>query len=228
MSCTRITRLDSRMQPPSNWWGVWSSPGTPITHHIITPSHHTPPFSFLYRYNNRTYRIDDIAWDKNPRSTFMDHTGKAVSFVDYYKYMCSSLPFSLSWPVCVSVCITMYTLRIAPSLSLRRAYDKAINDKEQPLLIHRPKKRDKLNKDVSPSLLRCYHTIEYTYFSISFLQAPDEVICLVPELCCMTGLTDYARSDFRVMKVRLTHTTRSRSNFYSVLPSCRFDFGSFA
>jgi aubergine-like protein len=67
----------------------------------------------------------------------MDHTGNAVSFVDYYK----------------------------------RAYDKTINDKEQPLLIHRPKKRDKLTKD-----------------------GPDEVICLVPELCCRTGLTDYARS----------------------------------
>ena len=29
----------------------------------------------------------------------------------------------------------------------------------------------------------------------------EEVICLVPELCSMTGLTDIARSDFRVMKV---------------------------
>lgn len=29
----------------------------------------------------------------------------------------------------------------------------------------------------------------------------EEVICLIPELCSMTGLTDIARSDFRVMKV---------------------------
>jgi aubergine-like protein len=108
----------------------------------------------LTRYNNRTYRVDDIAWDKNPQSTFMDHTGKAVSFVDYYK----------------------------------KAYDKTIMDKEQPLLLHRPKRRDKLNKD-----------------------APDEVICLIPELCCMTGLTDYARSDFRVMKDIAAHTRVSPS-----------------
>lgn len=40
------------------------------------------------------------------------------------------------------------------------------------------------------------------HYSMSPSQAPQEVICLVPELCCMTGLTDYARSDFRVMKVR--------------------------
>ena len=37
------------------------------------------------RYNNRTYRIDDIAWDKNPQSTFLDHTGQSVSFIEYYK-----------------------------------------------------------------------------------------------------------------------------------------------
>ena len=70
-------------------------------------------------------------------STFMDHTGKSVSFVDYYKYM---TPLFL--PAVVScdchVC--------------RRAYDKTIMDKEQPLLLHRPKRRDKLNKDVSTHL----------------------------------------------------------------------------
>ncbi len=37
------------------------------------------------RYNNKTYRIDDIAWDKNPQSTFLDHKGNAICFVDYYK-----------------------------------------------------------------------------------------------------------------------------------------------
>ena len=40
----------------------------------------------LTRYNNRTYRIDDIAWDKNPQSTFIDHTGKALTFIEYYRY----------------------------------------------------------------------------------------------------------------------------------------------
>ena len=41
----------------------------------------------LTRYNNRTYRVDDIAWDKNPQSTFVDHTGKAITFIDYYKWV---------------------------------------------------------------------------------------------------------------------------------------------
>ena len=39
----------------------------------------------LTRYNNKTYRVDDIAWDKNPQSTFLDHSGKAITFIDYYK-----------------------------------------------------------------------------------------------------------------------------------------------
>ena len=34
-------------------------------------------------------------------------------------------------------------------------------------------------------------------------QEPEQVICLVPELCSMTGLTDKARNDFRVMKVKI-------------------------
>ena len=36
----------------------------------------------LTRYNNCTYRINDIAHDK---STFIDHAGQPDSFIDYYK-----------------------------------------------------------------------------------------------------------------------------------------------
>ena len=37
---------------------------------------------------------------------------------------------------------------------------------------------------------------------LSLVQDVEEMICLVPELCAMTGLTEAARSDFKVMKVR--------------------------
>lgn len=40
--------------------------------------------SVLTRYNNKTYRIDDIAWDKTPRCTFMKN-GEEISLIDYYK-----------------------------------------------------------------------------------------------------------------------------------------------
>lgn len=38
----------------------------------------------LTRYNNRTYRIDDVKFDASPLDTF-EMNGKAVSYVDYYK-----------------------------------------------------------------------------------------------------------------------------------------------
>ncbi|XP_068162691.1 piwi-like protein 1 [Antennarius striatus] len=38
----------------------------------------------LTKYNNKTYRIDDIAWDHTPINTFT-RADKDVSFIDYYK-----------------------------------------------------------------------------------------------------------------------------------------------
>ena len=40
---------------------------------------------YYFRYNNRTYRIDDINWDVTPMSTFKSSTGEEISFYDYYK-----------------------------------------------------------------------------------------------------------------------------------------------
>lgn len=37
-----------------------------------------------FRYNNKTYRVDDIDWEANPESTFSTKQGD-VSYVDYYK-----------------------------------------------------------------------------------------------------------------------------------------------
>ena len=42
----------------------------------------------------------------------------------------------------------------------------------------------------------------YKILLFILFQAPLEVICLIPELCYITGLTDVMRSDFKVMKVR--------------------------
>lgn len=40
--------------------------------------------SVFTRYNNKTYRIDDIAWDKNPTYEFDKGTDK-ISLINYYK-----------------------------------------------------------------------------------------------------------------------------------------------
>lgn len=38
----------------------------------------------LTRYNNRTYRIDDIDWDATPKNTFFMN-GREISYMEYYK-----------------------------------------------------------------------------------------------------------------------------------------------
>ncbi|KAJ8263194.1 hypothetical protein COCON_G00156510 [Conger conger] len=38
----------------------------------------------LTRYNNRTYRIDDVEWSKSPKDTFTMADGSQISFLDYY------------------------------------------------------------------------------------------------------------------------------------------------
>ncbi|XP_020903024.2 piwi-like protein Ago3 [Exaiptasia diaphana] len=69
----------------------------------------------------------------------------------------------------------------------RKAYNIEIKDHGQPLLVHRPKK-----KDNEQGGRRGRQSLE--------------IICLIPELCSMTGLTDTIRSDFRVMKDIAAHT----------------------
>uniref|UniRef100_A0A8D0EXT0 Piwi-like protein 2 n=1 Tax=Strix occidentalis caurina TaxID=311401 RepID=A0A8D0EXT0_STROC len=38
----------------------------------------------ITRYNNRTYRIDDIDWNKTPRDSFTLASGEEITFMDYY------------------------------------------------------------------------------------------------------------------------------------------------
>lgn len=38
----------------------------------------------LTRYNNKTYRIDDIKYDQSPKSTF-EYRGNQISLIEYYR-----------------------------------------------------------------------------------------------------------------------------------------------
>ncbi|CAL1300079.1 unnamed protein product [Larinioides sclopetarius] len=96
----------------------------------------------LTRYNNKTYKVDDITWEMSPKSTFKTKDGSEISFIDYYK----------------------------------RSYDIQIKDLNQPLLLSKGKKRETREGE------------------------EPQLICLIPELCFMTGLTDAMRNDFKVMK----------------------------
>lgn len=39
----------------------------------------------LTDYNNRTYRIDDVAWNSTPNSRFNKQDGSSISYIEYYR-----------------------------------------------------------------------------------------------------------------------------------------------
>ena len=52
----------------------------------------------ITKYNNRTYCVDDIVWDKNPQTTFPDRVSFMVNFLgslnDYFQVMYFTKEFS--------------------------------------------------------------------------------------------------------------------------------------
>lgn len=44
-----------------------------------------PFLFFLNRYNNKTYRVDDIEWNKKPHDTFKKRDGTEISYTAYYQ-----------------------------------------------------------------------------------------------------------------------------------------------
>lgn len=45
----------------------------------------------LTRYNNQTYRIDDVDEESCTNSTFLKKDGSSISYIDYYKNVCNLL-----------------------------------------------------------------------------------------------------------------------------------------
>ncbi|WAR02492.1 PIWL1-like protein [Mya arenaria] len=115
----------------------------------------------LTRYNNKTYRVSDIEWHKNPMDTFRLHDGSEITYKDYYM----------------------------------RQYEITITEESQYLLVIRPSAKDRR-------------------------RGQTDNIFLVPELCVLTGLSDDARSDFRVMKdVAHNQTVTSFLGSWNLRPS---------
>ncbi|XP_010187806.1 PREDICTED: piwi-like protein 1 [Mesitornis unicolor] len=56
----------------------------------------------LTKYNNRTYRVDDIDWEANPQCTFKRADGSEISYVDYYKKQYNQEITDLNQPVLIS------------------------------------------------------------------------------------------------------------------------------
>ncbi|KAI1284926.1 Piwi-like protein 1 [Halotydeus destructor] len=97
----------------------------------------------MTKYNNKTYKIDDIDFKQNPSCEF-ERKGQNTTFVKYYKDQ----------------------------------YNVEITDLRQPLLICLPDAR-----------MRRAET-----------EGPPKPMLLIPELCCMTGLTESLRTNFNLKK----------------------------
>nr|AGA54121.1 piwi-like protein 4 [Rhinolophus ferrumequinum] len=60
-------------------------------------------FIVLTRYNNKTYRIDDIDWSVKPTHTFQKRDGTEITYVDYYKQQYDITVSDLNQPMLVSL-----------------------------------------------------------------------------------------------------------------------------
>ncbi|XP_037695951.1 piwi-like protein 4 [Choloepus didactylus] len=60
-------------------------------------------FIVLTRYNNKTYRIDDIDWSVKPTHTFQKRDGTEITYVDYYQQQYDITLSDLNQPVLVSL-----------------------------------------------------------------------------------------------------------------------------
>nr|XP_056714838.1 piwi-like protein 4 [Euleptes europaea] len=56
----------------------------------------------LTRYNNKTYRVDDIEWSVKPTDTFKKRDGTEISYEDYYKQQYDIIITDLNQPMLVS------------------------------------------------------------------------------------------------------------------------------
>lgn len=102
----------------------------------------------LTRYNNKTYRIDDIMFDQKPSDSFPHHDGE-ITYAEYYK----------------------------------KNHNIIIQDAGQPLLLNRMEVR--ISGEAEKRELN---------------------ICLVPELCYLTGLDDKMRKNYTLMKDIASYT----------------------
>uniref|UniRef100_A0A4X1SML5 Piwi like RNA-mediated silencing 3 n=2 Tax=Sus scrofa TaxID=9823 RepID=A0A4X1SML5_PIG len=58
--------------------------------------------SVLTKYNNKTYRVDDIAWKMSPRSKFIKSDGSEISFVDYYRERYGTVVTTFNQPLLIT------------------------------------------------------------------------------------------------------------------------------
>ena len=79
----------------------------------------------MFRYNNKTYKIDDIDWNSKPSHTFSYRDGE-ISYADYYKKMYEMDVQDMEQPLLVSnpkkrvcFCLTPRVIFVAHNLFVK-------------------------------------------------------------------------------------------------------------
>ena len=57
----------------------------------------------ITRYNNKTYRIDEIAWDKHPDSEFDMRNGEKMTYMKYYSQRYNKTIQDVKQPLLISM-----------------------------------------------------------------------------------------------------------------------------
>lgn len=95
----------------------------------------------ITRYNNRTYRVDDIQWNKSPKDTFTLMDGTKTTFVEYYRWEWTIPLVNRKLHLSLLFCANIYTSVSGPPHIDSKNYGITIKEMDQPLLLHRPKER---------------------------------------------------------------------------------------
>ena len=72
-------------------------------------------FPRLCRYNNKTYRIDEIAWDKKPTDEFEGKNEERLSYLKYYETRYSRKISDLKQPLLISMPKVGFSTLMAPN-----------------------------------------------------------------------------------------------------------------
>ena len=57
----------------------------------------------MCRYNNKTYKIDEIAWDKKPTDEFEGRNEEKISYMKYYEMRYNRKISDLKQPLLISM-----------------------------------------------------------------------------------------------------------------------------
>ena len=100
-----------------------------------------------FRYNDKTYKIDDIDLNLNPLLEFERREGR-ISFVEYYKTVNTQ-----KHTIGIHISLVHSSSLVSYVVSVKN-YKIEIKDMQQPLLISMPSARDKRRGQTAPSLFK--------------------------------------------------------------------------